>query len=316
MYADTPRSRSMVARLEERYPNASANVVLAPRNVIQPLWAKCLEPALMRFACDALADKQPQMSARRTLTVSQFAFIALLLTCAFVWVTANASSFFSTVAILFGGLYFMLSILRLFACVRSSPAPDGPNTRIADSDLPPYSVLVAVYDEAVVVPQLVRELLALDYPADLLDIQILTEECDVETRAALKQCTLPDHIAVITVPNGHPRTKPKALNFDLPLTRGRFVAVFDAEDRPDPDQLRRAVAAYRAYDARKVSRPSMRPLGCLQAALHVTNKRDGFLARHFQLEYVALFDALLPVLSNLGLPLPLGGTSNHFFGIR
>ena len=36
------------------------------------------------------------------------------------------------------------------------------------------------------------------------------------------------------------------------------------------------------------------------------------LARQFALEYAAQFDALLPALERLGLPIPLGGTSNHF----
>ena len=36
------------------------------------------------------------------------------------------------------------------------------------------------------------------------------------------------------------------------------------------------------------------------------------ITRLFALEYTALFDCILPALVRLGLPLPLGGTSNHF----
>jgi hypothetical protein len=36
----------------------------------------------------------------------------------------------------------------------------------------------------------------------------------------------------------------------------------------------------------------------------------------FTVEYAANFEILLPTLSSFGVPLPLGGTSNHFPGIR
>ena len=43
---------------------------------------------------------------------------------------------------------------------------------------------------------------------------------------------------VIIAPDVNPKTKPKALNAALPFARGKFIAVYDAEDRPEPDQLR------------------------------------------------------------------------------
>jgi cellulose synthase/poly-beta-1,6-N-acetylglucosamine synthase-like glycosyltransferase len=105
------------------------------------------------------------------------------------------------------------------------------------------------------------------------------------------------------VPDVQPRTKPKALNYGLALARGAFVVVYDAEDDPEPDQLRLALAEFRR-------RP--RQLMCVQARLAMESPAPGFIERQFMLEYAALFDAMLPAIVKLGLPVPLGGTSNHF----
>jgi cellulose synthase/poly-beta-1,6-N-acetylglucosamine synthase-like glycosyltransferase len=108
------------------------------------------------------------------------------------------------------------------------------------------------------------------------------------------------------VPEGEPGTKPRACQYALQYTRGDYVVVYDAEDCPEPDQLRRALAAFRSGGDR---------LGCLQAQLNIYNSRQSWLTRQFTLEYTALFDAILPTLEWLRLPVPLGGTSNHFPGI-
>jgi cellulose synthase/poly-beta-1,6-N-acetylglucosamine synthase-like glycosyltransferase len=176
-------------------------------------------------------------------------------------------------------------------------------TRAADEDLPFYSVLVPLYGEAAVLPDLVRALSRLDYPVSKLEVLIVLESADRETRAAAAAIALPGFMRVIVVPDVAPRTKPKALNYALNYARGSFVVVYDAEDEPEPDQLRRAVETFASGPA---------DLACVQARLSIYNGSDSLLTRQFTLEYCGLFDALLPGLERLGLPLPLGGTSNHF----
>jgi cellulose synthase/poly-beta-1,6-N-acetylglucosamine synthase-like glycosyltransferase len=79
--------------------------------------------------------------------------------------------------------------------------------------------------------------------------------------------------------------------------------VYDAEDRPEPDQLRRALDAFAVGGDR---------LACAQARLTIDNTADSWLARMFTAEYAGLFDVFLPSLAAWRLPLPLGGSSNHF----
>jgi cellulose synthase/poly-beta-1,6-N-acetylglucosamine synthase-like glycosyltransferase len=175
--------------------------------------------------------------------------------------------------------------------------------RMPDHRLPRYTVLVPMYDEPEVLPTLVHGLASLDYPSDRLDIILVLEARDAVTRSAAARLRLPWNMRILIVPPGGPQTKPKALNYALAFARGDLVVVFDAEDRPESDQLRLAAHAF--------SRGGP-VLACVQARLNVYNPADSFWTRQFALEYSALFDGLLPALDRLRLPIPLGGTSNHF----
>src|SRR5690606_21856111 len=174
---------------------------------------------------------------------------------------------------------------------------------LADSDLPRYTVLVPVYKEADVVAKVIASLDRLDYPKEKLDLILLLEEDDEETMQAVRDAHPPATITVITVPDSQPKTKPKACNVGLAFARGEFLVIYDAEDEPEPDQLKKAVIAFRRAD------PS---LVCVQAALNYWNAYENALTRMFTLEYSFWFDYMLPGLDHLGLPIPLGGTSNHF----
>ena len=173
--------------------------------------------------------------------------------------------------------------------------------------LPRYTVVAALYDEAAILPQLVERLSRLDYPAARLQGLIVLEEDDHATRAAARALVLPGWMSVLVVPADAPgpRTKPRALNHALNHATGDFLTVYDAEDDPHPSQLREAAARF------------LRPghdIACFQAPLRIRLRpgRDGFLERQFAAEYASLFEVALPAMARLGLPFPLGGTSNHF----
>jgi cellulose synthase/poly-beta-1,6-N-acetylglucosamine synthase-like glycosyltransferase len=180
-----------------------------------------------------------------------------------------------------------------------------PPTKSATGDLqlPTYTVIVALYREIAAVEGLLRSLRELDYPREKLDVKFVVEPGDSETRRALELHSRGQNIDIIVAPDAGPRTKPKALNAALPFARGSFTVIFDAEDRPEPDQLRRALHAFRTEG---------HDVACVQAALTIDNATDGWLAGTFTAEYCAQFDMFLPALGRLGVPLPLGGTSNHF----
>jgi cellulose synthase/poly-beta-1,6-N-acetylglucosamine synthase-like glycosyltransferase len=174
---------------------------------------------------------------------------------------------------------------------------------IPDSELPMYTVLVPLYREGKFAPVLVEQLRAIDYPQNRLEVLLLVEQDDAETWSALEECALPRHIRTIGVPAGIPRTKPRALNVGLAWARGEFIVVYDAEDRPERDQLRKAVALFRALNRRVV---------CLQARLNFYNRHQTLLTRLFSMDYTIWYDMLLPGMTGKQTIVPLGGTSNHF----
>jgi glycosyltransferase XagB len=169
--------------------------------------------------------------------------------------------------------------------------------------LPRYSVLVPLYREPEVVPHLLAALEALDYPRDRLDVQILVEPDDDTTRAALAAHTLPAWLRITIAPEGLPRTKPRACNTGLAAATGDLLVIFDAEDRPEPDQMLKAVAAYARLGPEVV---------CLQCRLDHYNSQQSLATRWATIDYLVWFRLVLPGLQRLGAPLPLGGTSNHF----
>lgn len=204
-----------------------------------------------------------------------------------------------------GPIFFGAVILRLAALMERSAIDLWREHRwqIDDSRLPVYTVAVPIFGEEAVLDQLVDALAAIDYPAAKLDIRILVEEIDWGLRRALAARELPPFMQVVIVPRGAPQTKPRALNIALAEARGELFVIFDAEDIPDPRQLRLAAARFLRSDA---------DLVCLQAHLVIDNTEDGWLAGCFALEYAGLFDVLNPGLLRSGLPIMLGGTSNHF----
>jgi glycosyltransferase involved in cell wall biosynthesis len=257
--------------------------------------------ALGHKAADELRNVHPEMSAaprvlRRPLWMSATAAVTL----AAVMLAPAAGMAAAELGLSF--VFLAWAGLRMLGALTRAPEPPS-SPRLPDDKLPVYTIIVALYREAACVPDLVRALDALDYPREKLDVKFAVEPDDTETLAALQRLRLPPCYEIIIAPAAGPRTKPKALNTALPFARGSFVVVYDAEDRPDPDQLRKALAEFLRSDER---------LACVQARLAIDNTRDSWLTRMSTAEYAGLFDVLLPGLAHWKLPLPLGGTSNHF----
>lgn len=302
--ASAPRGRQVqafLAILRGRPDAAARMVVTTPQSLLDAVLAcggrELVEAARRGNGCldpERSAARLPSVGSGAALTTALLVFVLAILAPAGLPMIAGiaATAFLGVVAI------------RLAAVVLSAlPAHGAPASPLPDRLLPVYTLLVPLYREEAVVDGLISALLGLDYPPERLDIKLLVEADDPATQARLRALRLPAHMEIMVLPDGLPKTKPKALNVGLALARGSLVAVYDAEDLPDPDQLRRAAARFAAAPAK---------LACLQASLTVYNWQESWLSRQFAIEYAGLFDVLLPALARLGLPLPLGGTSNHF----
>jgi cellulose synthase/poly-beta-1,6-N-acetylglucosamine synthase-like glycosyltransferase len=203
---------------------------------------------------------------------------------------------------LIGAIFFFgVSTLRFVAAGLVRRAQ--PMLASRSGELPVYTLLVPLHGEAGMVRGLVDALNRIDWPRDRLDIKIILEASDPETIAVVRRTVGGAPYEIVVVPNGTPRTKPRALAYAMQFVRGEFITVYDAEDRPHPHQLREAYAAFREAGP---------DVACFQSSLVIDNAQAGWLAQLFAIEYAALFDGLLPALAAFGMPLPLGGTSNHF----
>lgn len=262
--------------------------------------AATVDAAALEEARFGFARAHPQRSARRVLFFTQaLAFAAVIAALVLAARSAPALTF-AAVHIAALVIFAAAIFVRLLAAASLTPLL----SRLADQpDVPTYTILCPLYREANVAPDLVAALARIDYPSSALDIKLIVEGDDVDTMATALAVAGPAHIEVVIVPACAPRTKPKALNAGLARARGAFVVVYDAEDRPHPQQLRAALAAF------EDGGPS---LACVQAPLSIDNADASWLSRQFAAEYAIQFREVLPLLAHLNLPLPLGGTSNHF----
>ena len=293
-----------IIRLKHRLattPRLSRLLCFVPEAALSDYLAAAAAPALIDAARQNLARRWPYASAHLELTrMARAGFVSapvllvsLLLLAPFyaqMWLLPLACATLVAPA--------AIRLAALFSPASASPLPQRP----PDEELPVYSVLIPLRNEAGMVPQLFASMAALDYPGERLDIKFVVEAKSVATIAAVRARLGDPRFSLVSVPDALPRTKPKALDFALPLCRGEYVVVFDAEDMPDADQLWQAALRFRDDP----------DIVCLQAQLVIDNGRRNWLTALFAGEYAGLFMVLLPALARWRLPMPLGGTSNHF----
>ncbi|MCX5478416.1 glycosyltransferase [Kaistia geumhonensis] len=297
--------RSLSARVRADPAIAGLVMVTTPAAVRRLLLAR-YRMALVRDATERLATRRPDLSARRLVTRAEGAVLATVLFGIAAAIFLLGAPAIAAIEILAGLVFLATILLRMQAISVVTHRRRHRRTelpQVEPESLPVYSILLPVYREPHMLAELVGCMERLVWPREKLDIKLIVEADDKATLAAARVLRLQAPFEVLAVPAFGPRTKPKALAFALPLARGELVTVFDAEDRPDPLQL---IEAYLAFQR---GGPD---LACVQAPLLVDNTATNGLTALFALEYSVQFDGVLPLLADLDLPLPLGGTSNHF----
>ena len=286
-----------------------ARFVVATSWDIRNLLLTVFRAAIADEAANELFRQNPRLSARVVFSRGQkigFVGLALIVLVSLVlWPVPTVITVLTIVSLAFLGS----TVFKFLVAMRGAKYDVVERvTReqveaLTDAELPTYTVLVPVFKEANIVPQLVGNLGKIDYPADKLEVLVLIEEEDQLTRDAYLGSNPPPNFHIVTIPKGTPQTKPRACNVGLFFASGEYLVIFDAEDAPDPDQLKKCVVAFHRGGPRTV---------CIQAALNYFNADENVLTRMFTLEYNYWFDYMLAGLDAADLPIPLGGTSNHF----
>jgi len=278
----------------------------APQSYLQPhqIFKRSLLTQYGKTQADRdvgrLGQSMPEFSTT-DLKRSSFVGLMIILPILFLLGLVIETEFWTTGLYVFSSLFATPSLL--FKVAVTYVKSDMPPIRLLeDSKLPIYKILLPFHREAEIAPLFMDHMLKIDYPRSKLQIILLIEEHDKVTREAIRSSSYFSHFETVICPEGLPKTKPRALVIGQSYARGEFIVVFDAEDLPELQQLRRAATIFMQASPR---------LGCIQASLAIYNRKDPWLARMFSYEYAVLFDIILPGMARFSMPIPLGGTSNH-----
>ncbi|MFD1508908.1 glycosyltransferase [Lacimonas salitolerans] len=285
-------------------PWADAPIVLGTEVALQGCVADLARPALTAAAAARVPMAESCRSwghaGKRRIVLT---LLALAL-CAALMIVFPVQAF--TLLVLWASFTLLVAALHKTAAVLAfvtRPHQPQPPIPPPDRTLPRVSVLVPLYRERHVATVLVERLSRLTYPKALLDVVLVLEETDALTREVLERSILPRWMRVIVVPDGQPRTKPRAMNYALDFCQGDIIGIWDAEDAPAPDQIDRVAARFATAPEDVV---------CLQGVLDYYNPRQTWIARCFTIEYATWFRVMLPGMAQLGFAIPLGGTTLFF----
>ena len=290
-----------VAAWLRAHPRQRAGISVATPTAVRAALREATAGTTVAAARDRVEAVDRSFSARHTFETRQVAVGAFAAALLVAGLLLRPTVVVALCWLVLAFFFFSVSFVRWLAAgeARQQRGPVLPSFARA----PVYTVLVPLRHEAHMIPQIVAGLDRLIWPRDRLDIKLVIDADDIDTLSVARALAAEPPYEVVEVPAGGPRTKPMALQYALAFARGSFVTVYDAEDRPHPGQLAEAYVTFSAATG---------PLACLQAPLLVDNDGAGWLPALFAIEYAALFDGLLPSLAHHRLPLPLGGTSNHF----
>ena len=304
---DRQAQQAVVERLG--LPAESVQFVGTTRSDIRDALERLFHEQYLDYSAGDLMRRSPNESAYKVLSRGQkwfFIFLVIGLAVSLAFYPIATLTVFMTVSTFF---YLSFSGYKFYLIYRAlSHTLEVPVTRedveaLDDRELPVYTILVPLYKESEILPALVAGLSRLDYPLEKLDVKLLLEEDDTETIRVARASNLPSFFDITIVPHGDPKGKPKACNYGLLHARGEYVVIFDAEDIPEPDQLKKVLVAFARSPEHVV---------CVQAKLNYFNRDQNALTKWFTTEYSTWFDLFLPGLDAAGAPIPLGGTSNHF----
>ncbi len=293
----------------DAYFEGAVQFVGTTRSDVRDALERFFHEDYLDYSAADLIRRSPAESAHRVLSQGQKVFfiglvIVLVASLAFFPIgTLTTLIALSTFFYLSFSTYKFYLIYRALSHTLEVPVTQEDIEALDDRELPVYTILVPLYKESEILPALVAGLSRMDYPLEKLDVKLLLEEDDTETIRVARASNLPAFFDITIVPHGQPKGKPKACNYGLLHARGEYVVIFDAEDIPEPDQLKKVLVAFRRSADHVV---------CVQAKLNYFNRNQNALTKWFTTEYSTWFDLFLPGLDAAGAPIPLGGTSNHF----
>jgi glycosyltransferase XagB len=304
-----PGNYKTIDFLKKRFKVKNIEELIITDSDINDITKKIYKNPLSELTIMGLFNRNPEESAYKRLDKKMVALVSILVvliaTSLYIYPIYTLIALFGIIQVFYLSSIFFKLIVSIFGSKNRFKNRKGYENNYLDiKEYPVYTILVPLFNEPEeVIKNLIKSIKNIDYPENKLDVIFLFEKYDEITLNIAKKCKPPDSWRFFIVPNGTPTTKPKACNYGLYFSRGKYLVIYDAEDRPEKDQLKKALYSFMING---------REYACFQAYLNYYNKDENFLTKMFTLEYTYWFDYLLSGLHYLKLPIPLGGTSNHF----
>lgn len=194
----------------------------------------------------------------------------------------------------FLGIYGINSFYLIYRAIICGGAP--PKSAIAreqfeksERDWPFVTVQLPIYNERFVIERLIKRCIALDYPADKLEIQVLDDSTDgtsAVVREAIARARETTDVKLMHLQrSSRANFKAGALVQGTAQARGEFLAIFDADFLPDPHFLKSTIPRF--FTSKRI--------GCVQTRWGHLNDNDSLLTKlqaighdgHFVMEQFA-----------------------------
>lgn len=151
----------------------------------------------------------------------------------------------------------------------------GKGPLVPDSGLPGVSIVVPCHNEERVIAHTIRALQALEYPPEKLEILIVNDGSTDSTAELVRGFTSDPRVRLVEVPAAvAARGKSGALNFALRQATHPVLAIYDADNMPEPGALR-------PLAERLVLDPT---LGAAIGMYRAWNRKRAFLTRFLNIE--------------------------------
>ena len=151
-------------------------------------------------------------------------------------------------------------------------------------DFPNVTILIPAHNEDKVITHTVQAMLALDYPPDRLDILVINDGSTDKTEEIVSSFAKAGaRVRLYNVPKGEGgKGKSRALNIGLRQTDAKFIAVYDADNTPEPSALK-YLMAHLLLD---------QSLGAVLGKFRTINKNRNLLTRFINIETLS-FQSIL-----------------------
>jgi cellulose synthase/poly-beta-1,6-N-acetylglucosamine synthase-like glycosyltransferase len=195
-------------------------------------------------------------------------------------------SFFFVVAVIL--IWFMIAYqfaLTLFGYINYLKSfREKKSVDASQFEFPSCTIMIPAHNEAKVIGRTVESMLNLEYPKDKLTIMVINDGSKDETAAIVEQyASLSSQVVLFTIPPGEGgKGKSRALNLGLKKVDSEIIAIYDADNTPDPKALHYLVAQL----------VSNKELGAVIGKFRTVNKNSTLLTRFINIETLS-FQSIL-----------------------